>query len=116
MPNALPKRSKAEGKSLPEGAPTERGSRVQRDALRQAKLLDGLSQREKQRLCGEIGAHLTVEQDRGSFIDDTPGFSDMLLFAGGRERIVRDRADIRGNRSASIALGPGAAVPLEEEV
>ncbi len=59
MPSALPKRNKAEGKSLPAGAPTERGSRSKVMRLVKSVTLNGLSQRLQQRFGREIGADST---------------------------------------------------------
>jgi hypothetical protein len=84
--------SLAEGKSLPEGEPDFAGVTIQRDALWSSQPLDGLRQGDEQRLCREIGAHLAVQQDRGSLIYDIEGLGDMLFFARWPIRIVSHRA------------------------
>src|SRR6266700_4977048 len=70
------------------------GITIQGDTLGQTQLLDGVPQGEQQGLCREIGAHLAIQQDRGSFIHNIESFGDMLLFAGWRKRLSNDGTDV----------------------
>jgi hypothetical protein len=92
MPRHAPKRTRAAGKSLP-GFPANesRGSRSNVMRLGRPDFASVIARARPRGFRREIGTHMSIEQHRGSGIDEIEGLHHMLPFAIG---IGRNAADV----------------------